>query len=85
MEVAVFPVRNQVLQQSLTVNRSAAILNRDTGPVRLSGNRTIGFQQMTVERFTNHLAGSNQALWGGTIVGDFNIQFIKALPFKLSD
>ena len=85
MEVAVFPVRNQVLQQSLTVNRSAAILNRDTSPVRRSGNRTIGYQQMTVERLANHLAGSNQARRGGSLDGRLNIRFNKEPPFHVSE
>ncbi len=44
----------QVTQQLFTVNLRAAVLDLYRAPVRLMGDKAVGFQQMANQRLVDH-------------------------------
>ena len=49
MKVSVLAKTHQIGKQAAVVQRSAAILNYYRAPVRLAGDRAVGFQQMAID------------------------------------
>src|SRR5690606_30061992 len=59
VEVAVLTEGNQVPQQAGPVDRRATVTDHYAGPVRLPGDRAVGFEQVAVEGLA-HLARPRQ-------------------------
>src|SRR5690606_22236978 len=79
VKILVLAKRHQVLQQARVVNGPTTVVNGYTRPVRLTGHRAVGFQQVTVELFANVTFTDDEMLCMRFEMLAFDIHSIKAI------
>ncbi|MCY1548139.1 hypothetical protein D9M68_842300 [compost metagenome] len=51
VEIRMLAKAHQIGQQTGVIQRRTTVLHHHTAPIRLAGNRAVGFQQMAVQAF----------------------------------